>query len=153
MTFLPDGPGGIFRRAADHERTATIVFVAPGSSTNGEFGLFEARVAPGQGASPHYHTTFSESFYVLSGRLTLRAGADERAVTAGDFVHVPPTGVHAFRNEPDADADARFLILFSPGIAREGYFRELAALAARTEPASQDEIDAMARRHDQINLR
>jgi hypothetical protein len=40
--------------------------VAPGAATAGRFGLLEYRVAPhSPGAEPHFHQTFSESFYVL----------------------------------------------------------------------------------------
>ena len=42
--------------------------VAPGSVTAGRYGLLEYHVAPhSPGAAPHFHQTFSESFYVLSG--------------------------------------------------------------------------------------
>jgi hypothetical protein len=49
-----------------------VVFTAPGSATSGQYGLFEWNMTgtPG-GADPHFHKTFSESFYVMEG--TVRA--------------------------------------------------------------------------------
>jgi quercetin dioxygenase-like cupin family protein len=127
-------------------------FVAPGSVTGGEFGLFESRIpAGGGGAMPHYHGGFSESFYVLSGRLVLLTDREWRLADSGDFVYVPPRVVHAFHAEEDAEA--RFLILFVPGAPRERYFRGLAGFAARPEPPTHEEVDAFARECDQVNLR
>jgi len=53
----------------DFGTTGTHVrFVAPGSATRGQYGLFEWNMPPhAGGADPHFHKTFSESFFVLSG--------------------------------------------------------------------------------------
>jgi uncharacterized cupin superfamily protein len=67
------------RTLAEHPLVAAgggtgLRMVAPGRVTGGRFGLVEYRLAPrSRGAQPHYHRTFSESFYVVSGRLTLYA--------------------------------------------------------------------------------
>ena len=151
MTFeLADHPAAVWRPGAEHERTAMNTFVAPGTVVEGEFGLFDNVLAPGQGAVPHFHTGFSESFYILEGSLSLRAGDVTRTVVPGDFVYVPPTGIHVFRN--DGDVDTRFLLIFSPGAPREQYFREMAELFSRETPVTQEEVDDVAARHDQINV-
>jgi quercetin dioxygenase-like cupin family protein len=130
----------------------TTRLVAPGGVTGGEFGLFEAVIPPGgPGAMPHYHTGFSESFYVVSGTLALMTGHDWRLAGSGDFVHVPARGVHAFR--AGADEPARFLILFVPGAPREHYFRGLAEFGRREVPPTLEEVDAFALECDQVNLR
>ena len=97
------------------------------------------------------HRTFSESFYVLSGELTIFEGQAWTPLGPGDFVHVPDGGVHGFRN--DADVETAFLILFSPGIARERFFTELAEIRAGTRVLSTPEewVEFYAR-HDQVNL-
>ena len=131
---------------------ASTRFVAPGSVTNGEYGLFEWHLAPriGGGPAPHYHKTFSESFYILSGAVGLFDG--QRWVTArsGDFAYVPAYGPHAFRNE--ADATASMLILFAPGPAREKYFQELAEIGASGRTLSYDEWTELYARHDQYRV-
>jgi quercetin dioxygenase-like cupin family protein len=127
--------------------TATTRFVAPGSATNGEFGLFEWRMEARQpGARPHFHKTFSESFYVLEGEITLLDGEEWVTAGVGDFLYVPSHRPHAFRN--DSDAPVRMLILFSPGIAREDFFLEV----RDAKNLSPDELRAFYERHDQYNL-
>ncbi|WP_330272702.1 cupin domain-containing protein [Lentzea sp. NBC_00516] len=127
--------------------TPTTRFVAPGSVTNGEFGLFEWRMEARQpGARPHFHKTFSESFYVLEGEITLLDGEEWTTAGEGDFLYVPSHRPHAFRN--DSDAPVRMLILFSPGIARENFFLEV----RNAKGLSPDELVAFYESHDQYNL-
>jgi quercetin dioxygenase-like cupin family protein len=149
---LPE-PGVAVHRAAappDLAGPPTLRFVAPGSVTGGRYGLFEYRTPPGPGARPHFHRTFSESFYVLAGELTIYDGAGWSAFGPGDYAHVPDGGVHAFRN--DGDVDARFLILFAPGIPRERFFTELAEIRRTGRVLDDDEWVEFYARHDQVNL-
>ena len=128
--------------------TTTARFVATGSVTNGHFGLFEWNMSAAVGgASPHYHRTFTESFYVLSGSVKLFDGATWVPGSAGDFLFVPERGIHGFRNE--SGEPASMLILFSPGPPREEYFRELAEIRASGRTLSDDEWTDVYSRHDQ----
>ncbi|PZS29333.1 MAG: cupin domain-containing protein [Pseudonocardiales bacterium] len=122
--------------------------VAPGSLTGGQFGLFEWNM-PGRAGGPdaHFHKTFSESFYILSGTVKLYDGARWVAATPGDFLYVPAGGIHAFHN--DADVAASMLILFAPGAPRERYFQELADNAATGRTLTEDEWTELFARHDQ----
>lgn len=150
---LPDPALTDVRTLADHPlipagRTSWRM-VATGSITARRFGLVENRLAPhSRGAAPHYHQTFSESFYVMSGELTIHANGAWRPYGAGDFALVHETGVHGFRN--DGDEPASFLILFTPGIARELYFAELAELARSGRKPTPEEMTALYARHDQV---
>lgn len=127
---------------------STARFVAPGSVTQGRFGLYEWRMPAGAGgADAHFHRTFSESFYVMTGTVSLYDGARWVAASAGDFLHVPEGGVHGFRN--DSGAAASMLILFAPGVPRETYFRELADIAASGRQLSEEEWTDLFARHDQ----
>ncbi|WP_098960181.1 cupin domain-containing protein, partial [Pseudonocardia sp. N23] len=126
----------------------SVRFIAPGSMTAGRFGLFEYRMAPSSpGPGPHVHATFSESFYVLSGELTIFDGEHWAPYRPGDYVHVGETGVHAFRN--DADVETAFLILFAPGIARENFFTELRAIRDQGRELDDREWREFYARHDQ----
>ena len=49
----------------------------------------------------------------------------------GDFLYVPPGGVHGFRN--DADEPASILMLFAPGAPRERYLEDIGQLADLTD--------------------
>jgi quercetin dioxygenase-like cupin family protein len=129
-------------------RSTVARFIAPGSLTGGRFGLFQWDMpARAGGASPHFHRTFSESFYLLSGSVELYDGARWVAAQAGDFLYVPEGGVHGFRN--DADAAASMLILFAPGPPRERYFEELAEIADSGRVLSAAEWTELWARHDQ----
>ena len=148
----PGAPAARWRRHADVEQAGPARFTAPGDVSDGAFGLFENVAPPGfPGPLPHLHRTFSESFYVQSGRLAVLDGRAWRVAGSGDFVYVPPDGVHGFRAV--GDEEARFLILFVPGAPRERYFRGLAEFARRPEPPSPEEVDAFALSCDQLNLR
>ena len=90
----------------------------------------------------------SEAFHVLHAAVSLYDGRAWLDAGPGDFLHVPPGGVHAFRNSAGA---ASMLILFAPGAPRERYFEELAALtpADRGRMTHQEWTDLYAR-HDQF---
>ena len=53
---------------------------------------------PGAGPRLHRHP-YDETWVVVAGALTFRAGDDEFAATAGDIVVVPPGVPHTFRND------------------------------------------------------
>lgn len=155
MTQVERGAAAVSRYADQRgasSPTASSRYVALGSQTEQEYGLFDYRIeAHAPGAVPHYHEHFTESFYVLEGELALLAGDEWMTAGVGDLVYVPRKSVHAFRN--DSDAEARFILLFTPGAPREEYFDELAALRASGRALSTEELDALARRHGQVNVR
>ncbi len=69
-------------------RTIAIVgdvyrFLATGAETGGAYASFEALVPPGGGPPPHVHTREAESFYVLEGEITFRAGDETMRAAAG----------------------------------------------------------------------
>jgi quercetin dioxygenase-like cupin family protein len=125
-----------------------ISYTAPGSVTDGRFGLFRWDMdAHAGGPDAHFHRTFSESFYVLSGTVRLFGGESWVDAAAGDFLHVPEGGVHAFKNA--SDEPASLLILFAPGIAREEFFSEMAEIAESGRRLSAEEWTEFYARHDQ----
>ena len=123
-------------------------FIAPGSLTDGRFGLFRWEMpARSGGAGPHFHRTFSESFYVLAGTVRLFDGRAWTDAGSGDFLYIPDGGIHGFRN--DSDAAASMLILFAPGAPRERYFEELAEIGAAGRELTSEEWAEVYARHDQ----
>ena len=138
-------------RAAGHEPDLTyangtaVHYLATGATTDGLFGLYRWEMGPGPGGpDPHFHRTIAESFYVLSGTIRIFTGDRWLDTVAGDFVHVPPGGIHAFRNE--SGQPASMLIHFAPGAPREAYFEGLPEFAAATDA----ERAAFVRSHDQF---
>ncbi len=155
MTFIEGGaensarlhPAGASGRAVMGSGSVAR-FAAPGSVTDGRFGLFQYTMPPHAGGpDPHYHKTFSESFYILAGTVQLFDGERWLDASAGDFLHVPERGVHAFRNDGAVPAD--MLILFAPAPPREVFFTELAQIVATQRRLSEEEWIEFYARHDQ----
>jgi mannose-6-phosphate isomerase-like protein (cupin superfamily) len=110
----------------------TLRYLATGTSTEGLFGLYQWDMGPeSSGPGPHFHRTISESFYVLAGTVRIYDGNRWIDTEPGDFVHVPPGGVHGFRNE--SGEPASMLLHFAPGAPREGYFEGQLDLANMTD--------------------
>jgi mannose-6-phosphate isomerase-like protein (cupin superfamily) len=123
----------------------TVDHLALGADTAGAFGLYRWNFGPHvSGPDLHFHRTISESFYVLAGTVRIHDGREWRDTTAGDFVHVPPGGVHGFRNE--SGERASMLLLFTPGAPREEYFETL--FAHGTASMTEEEKAAFYLRHD-----
>lgn len=128
---------------------AAASYLATGATTAGRFGLYRWDMGPEEGgAAAHFHRTFSESFFVLSGTVRLFDGDAWLDGTPGDFLHVPDGGVHGFRNE--SGDPASLLILFTPGAPREAYFEGLVELAEGRWRPSHEELLAFFEDHDNI---
>ncbi len=130
---------------ADYQSPAGVSYhyLANQRATDGDYGLYRVDIAPAAGGpGPHFHRAMSEAFFVLSGTMRLYDGTDWVDGHQGDFLYVPPGGVHGFRNE--ADAPASILMLFAPGAPREAYFEGFRALADMTD----DERREWFIRHD-----
>ncbi|MFI6294035.1 cupin domain-containing protein [Nonomuraea sp. NPDC050790] len=125
-----------------------VHYLGTGATTDGQFGLYrwEMGIKPG-GATPHFHRTISESFYVISGSVKLYSGDTWVDGRPGDFLYVPPGGHHGFRNE--SGAPVTMLILFTPGAPREAYFEALAEIATSGRKLSDEEWTELYHRHDQ----
>lgn len=137
-----------FRRPATG-RTIAIVgdvyrFLATGAETGGTYASFEALVPPGGGPPPHVHTREAESFYVLEGEMTFRAGDETVTAAAGTAVHLPPGLAHSFKNE--SEAPARMIITVTPAGLEEMFFEVGVPLAEGTTtalPPTRDEIERL----------
>jgi quercetin dioxygenase-like cupin family protein len=151
MTFLGEISATYRPAAAPAELSrpkVTTRFLATGALTGGGFGLFQSDMAARSGGpAAHYHKTFSESFYILDGTVRLYDGANWVTATKGDYLYVPPNGIHAFRNE--SDEPASMLILFAPGAPRERYFTELAEIVTSGRKMSDEEYTEFLASHDQ----
>ncbi|SNS21255.1 Cupin domain protein [Geodermatophilus pulveris] len=130
-------------------RGGAVHHLATQASTGGDYGLFrwDMAAAP-SGPEPHFHRGMSEAFYVLEGTVALFDGRRWTDAVPGDFLHVPPGGVHAFRNE--SGAPASMLMLFTPGAPRESYFAELEEIAARGRTLTGQQWTELYARHDQV---
>jgi quercetin dioxygenase-like cupin family protein len=127
---------------------ASTTFLAPGSLTRRQFGIFRRDMQPRAGGpDPHIHRTFSESFYMLSGTVRFYDGSAWVEATAGDFLYVPKGGIHAF--SADSDEPASMLILFAPGKARERFFVEMEEIRRSGRTLTDRDWTQLWARHDQ----
>src|SRR3984893_18244142 len=80
-------------------------YLANQQATGGDYGLYRVDFAPaGGGPGPHFHRAMSEAFFVLSGTMKLYDGNEWLDSHPGDFLYVPPGGIHGFGNEADEPA-------------------------------------------------
>ncbi|GAA2624864.1 cupin domain-containing protein [Actinomadura fulvescens] len=125
-----------------------VHYLATGASTGGQYGLYRWDMVGDPSGVPgaHFHKTMSESFFVLSGTVGLYDGDRWVDGDPGDFLFVPPGGIHAFTNPR---GPASMLVLFSPGAPREAYFEELAEIVASGRQLTEQEWDDLYHHHDQ----
>jgi mannose-6-phosphate isomerase-like protein (cupin superfamily) len=134
------GEGGSISMGPSH-----ALFKAEGADGDGTFSLTETTIAPGfPGPLPHRHETFSDSFYVLEGTLTVLLEGTPHEVPVGGFALAPPGTTHTFANR--SSATVRLLNLMAPG----GFEQYLKEVAAATGPGRADPglMAAIAVRYD-----
>ncbi len=110
-----------------------IRFLHSKQDTAGSLDMFEMRVAPNARMPvPHYHESWDEIVYGLTGTTTFRVAGHDVLLNAGDSVFIRRGVVHGFRN--DATDTATCLCVLTPGVLGPDYFREMAALVAGGPP-------------------
>ncbi len=88
----------------------------------------EMTIAPQASGPPaHIHPMSTETFEVWSGAIRLKAGRDDRVVSAGDTVTVQPGRSHGFYNHTDESAVV--ITEWQPGLGMAGFLDEWFELA------------------------
>ncbi len=124
-----------------YDNGVTCEYLATGDQTDHRFGLYRWTFGARQsGPGPHFHRSISEQFYVLDGEVEFHDGTGWSRGGPGDFLYVPPGGIHGFRG----GGGASMLLMFAPGGPREDYFETLAR-SATMDDADRDDFMA---RHD-----
>lgn len=75
-----------------------VTFVRTSEETGGELTELLVELSPGGGNELHFHTSVTESFTALEGRLGVEAGSERRLLNPGETATVPPGMVHRFFN-------------------------------------------------------
>ncbi|MFQ3671926.1 MAG: cupin domain-containing protein [Verrucomicrobiia bacterium] len=60
--------------------------------------LAEARLAPGQATTRHYHPRTEEIYYLLQGTGSMELNGHHRPVGPGDTIAIPPGAKHQLTN-------------------------------------------------------
>lgn len=112
VTLLNPLGGAMVQKVTDH-------------MTHGSFSLHD-NILPAQstGPRPHLHRQHDETFYVLSGELTVQAGARRVKAQPGACVVVPRGVVHQPSNA--REQPVHILLLFSPA-GMDDFFIQTAA--------------------------
>jgi mannose-6-phosphate isomerase-like protein (cupin superfamily) len=107
----------------------TITFLETAADTNGEYTLIECKVLPGGGVPmAHVHPNQSETFEVVAGELSMKAGRDRIVAQPGDVVTVTPGQVHKFWNADDVPVTFRCTV--APALEFERFIETMFALGA-----------------------
>lgn len=93
---------GAWRTITNQTTGESLTFEVTGAETGGAFARVRGFLPThASGPPPHRHRIYSESFTVLSGRLTLAIGNRTVLLGPGESETVPPGVAHTFRNDGD----------------------------------------------------
>lgn len=101
------------RRIVNTHQNDAVTFLETSAETGGERTLGELEIGPGGKVAPHYHRSYSETFTVTEGRMTIEVDGVRRELAPGDEVTVAPGQLHAWSN-PTAER-AVGLVELRPG--------------------------------------
>ena len=110
-----------------------LKFLQSKETTGGSLDLFEMTLQPNARMPiPHYHESWDETVYGLSGTSTWRIDGKDIDLAPGETVFIKRGIVHGFTNR--SNGPARCLCMLSPGVLGPAYFREMATLLANGAP-------------------
>jgi len=123
-----------------------LEFLHSKDDTAGSLDLFHMTVLPkAKVPVPHYHESWEETVYGLSGTLTFRVGGTDHAIAPGRSTFIPRGVVHSFRNESEEPATA--LCILTPGVLGPTYFREIADLLGSGGPPDPEKVKEIMLRY------
>lgn len=136
--------------AANSIGVGEVGYLSPrGETSLGQILLIEA---PGYRTPVHVHHRTDETFYVLSGQLTLWVDGRFHLLNAGDYVHIPRGVPHAQGNR--GAAPTRLLLTVSPGDFVD-FFRAREVIVETAPPGHPDygpRMEALSDDFDVENL-
>jgi quercetin dioxygenase-like cupin family protein len=110
-----------------------LEFLHSKDDTANSVDMFRMTVQPNARVPvPHYHESWDETVYGLTGTLTFSVDGRQVALAPGESLFIKRGVVHGFSN-PTHDP-ASCLSVLTPGVLGKGYFREIAELAASGAP-------------------
>jgi quercetin dioxygenase-like cupin family protein len=89
------------------------VLVKSSEETNGAYTELDIYLMPGGSNLLHFHDSFSETFAVKEGELTIQVGLNEKKLKAGEQFTVKPHQLHCFKNK--TNEAVKFKVTLSPG--------------------------------------
>jgi mannose-6-phosphate isomerase-like protein (cupin superfamily) len=95
-----------------HERTLKVLLSPDSHPVTRGLGMGMVILPPGQTSSAHSHQAEQEVWYVISGKGSVRIGADQATVRPDTVVVAPPGVSHQLVN--DGDEDLKAIWMFTP---------------------------------------
>jgi len=112
-----------------------VKFIATSEDTNGAFAVVENTIMPGYKTTWHRHNNTDETWYILSGVLTIKINDKIAEYPAGSYILVPrgtPHGQGNFGKEP-----VKFILTVTPA-GYERRFHDRIELYKTTKPGDPD---------------
>jgi quercetin dioxygenase-like cupin family protein len=117
-----------------------VKFLQSREETAGSIDMFELVLQPGgRMPVPHYHESWDETVYGLTGTSTWHVDGKDIALAPGEAVFIKRGMVHGFDNISGSVATC--LCVLTPGALGPSYFREMAGLlkGGAPDPAKMKE--------------
>lgn len=110
-----------------------LEFLHSKETTGNSLDIFRMTVQP-KARMPvsHYHESWDEVVYGLSGTLHFSVDGNDVGVGPGDSLFIKRGVVHGFSNKTEEPATC--LSVLTPGVLGPAYFREMAALLGEGAP-------------------
>ncbi len=110
-----------------------LKFLQTKDDTAGSIDMFEMTLQPNARMPiPHYHDSWDETIYGLTGTTTWRVDGRDIDVTPGATVFIKRGIVHGFTNRTTEPVTC--LCILSPGVLGPQYFKDIAGLLAAGTP-------------------
>jgi quercetin dioxygenase-like cupin family protein len=110
-----------------------LEFLHSKETTGNSLDVFRMTVQPkARMPVPHYHESWDEAVYGLSGTLHFNVDGKDVPVGPGDSLFIRRGVVHGFSNKTEEPATC--LSILAPGVLGPAYFREMAALLGTSPP-------------------
>jgi len=126
-----------------------IDFLLEAADTNGSAAMFEFTVPVGAKVPiPHYHESYDETIYGLSGVITFVVEGKPIDIGPGETCFIPRGAVHGFDNLTQKDAKA--LTVITPALLGSIFFKEVAAILNAGGPPDMEKLKLTMAKHGLI---
>lgn len=126
-----------------------IDFLLEAADTNGSAAMFEFTVPVGAKVPiPHYHESYDETIYGLSGVITFTVEGNPIDIGPGETCFIPRGAVHGFDNLTQNDAKA--LTVITPALLGSIFFKEVAAILNAGGPPDIEKLKLTMAKHGLI---